>query len=89
MQQVPHHKLVASVSVESREQQHTGNWLWREKQFSKLQLGGEVYNIDLCFDVITKTDEFEETFAKQVVSDFSSASEETKQILRSQMYVKS
>jgi hypothetical protein len=66
MQQVPHHKLMASVSVEFGDKQHTGNWLWRDKQFSKLHLGAEVYNIDLCFDVSTKSDEFEETNAKQV-----------------------
>ena len=50
----------------------------------------ELYNIDLRLDVLTKSDDvFEEPPSQVVISDFSSASEETKQILRNQMYVKS
>lgn len=53
-------------------------------------MGKENYNLELIVDLYTKQDDdLDESPSKTVVSDFSSASEETKQILRNQIYVKS
>ena len=84
MQKVPQHKLLANTKIVN-DKPNKNFWNWGEEQnLVHIEMGNEQYNLDLSIELYTKLeDDFEEQYnSRQVISDFSSASEETKQILR-------
>ena len=69
---------MANMQVKKAEKQQEGVW-WDQTPIEYLKMGQEKYHLELVIEFYTKSDDdLDEIPSKQINSDFSSASEETK-----------